>query len=384
MVDNNDSAEQFEVTVAQYLRRNYGSERRGEVLLAGGWDATFAAELAVLGWFALAVPDAHEGIGAPLSALGPIFIEFGRYLVVGPMLENTLLPALLTRPGEWDSMPAIAAAVETGRPLALVDPGITDDWAEDVGSVVLTEQGLHGSVSAVRFGAQAELLVVIADSGNGSVLCFVDPNSEGVLVESVDSADPATAYARIFFDGARTVGPYPRVHGDDHVLVNKVRSWARLLIACELSGIAARSLDRTVEYIGQREQFGRPVGSFQAVKHIAANMYERSTALHNLCMAAVSDANQADDHELYVLAAATKAYAADAALRVCEDAIQLHGGIGFTTENELHWYYKHALALRGWYGDETELELRVGAALLDPPQATIIPEIVPAVASAEL
>jgi alkylation response protein AidB-like acyl-CoA dehydrogenase len=95
-------------------------------------------------------------------------------------------------------------------------------------------------------------------------------------------------------------------------------------------------------------------------------MHARTAGLHNVCLAALADAGDADPHQLEVLAAATKAHAADAALRVCEDAIQLQGGMGFTTENELNLYYKRALALRGWYGDETELALRVGTALLEP------------------
>jgi alkylation response protein AidB-like acyl-CoA dehydrogenase len=250
-------------------------------------------------------------------------------------------------------------------PLALVDPGITDDWADDVGTVLLTPNGLRGAVNAVRFARQAQVLVVIADSETGPAVCLVDATEPGVTVDDVDSADPTATLARVTFADARVIGAEAAGHAGDDRLIHDIRSWTRILIACELSGIAQRCLDRTIDYIRQREQFGRAIGSFQAIKHIAADMYTRSTALHNLCIATLADAGQADQRQLYLLGATAKAYASSVAVQVCEDAIQLHGGIGFTTENELSWYYKRTLALRGWYGDKTELERRIGAALLE-------------------
>jgi alkylation response protein AidB-like acyl-CoA dehydrogenase len=351
--------------VDDYLRRTYDDDRRRQVLEKSGWDPTFSEELAGLEWYSLAVPESQGGLGAPLSALGPVFMHFGRYLVAGPSLENALLPALLQRPDDWASAPAIAAAVRTGVPLALVDPGITDDWADDVGTVLLTPNGLRGAVNAVRFARQAQVLVVIADSETGPAVCLVDATEPGVTVDDVDSADPTATLARVTFADARVIGAEAAGHAGDDRLIHDIRSWTRILIACELSGIAQRCLDRTIDYIRQREQFGRAIGSFQAIKHIAADMYTRSTALHNLCIATLADAGQADQRQLYLLGATAKAYASSVAVQVCEDAIQLHGGIGFTTENELSWYYKRTLALRGWYGDKTELERRIGAALLE-------------------
>lgn len=365
MDKTDEQPEQYATAVNEYLRRSYEGTKRDRVLASGGWDAEFAAELAELGWFGLAVPEAHGGLGVPLSTLGPIFMELGERLVAGPSLENVLLPALLQRPGDWESAPAIAAVVETGVPMALVDPGVTDDWRRDVGSIMLADGVLHGEVNLVRFAQQASLLAVIADSAAGPVMCLVDPAGAGVVTEAVASSDPTATMGRVVLDGASPLDS--RTDGqDDSALILRSRAWARLLIACELSGITRRVLDRTVEYIKEREQFGRAIGSFQAVKHIAASMHSRTAGLHSVCLAAIDDADGADLRHLETLAAATKAHAADAALRVCEDALQLQGGMGFTTENELNLYYKRALALRAWYGDETELALRVGTALLEP------------------
>jgi acyl-CoA dehydrogenase len=357
--------EEYGSAVDEYLTRAYDGDRSRAVRTAGGWDAGLAAELAGLGWHGLAVPEQHGGLGAPLSALGPVFMALGRHLVVGPLLENTLLPAVLHEHGE--RAPALAAAVETGVPVALVDPGVTDDRAADVGSVTLRGDRLSGTVEAVRFAGQASLLAVVSRTEDGArddgeVVCLVDPAADGVRIEDLDSADPATAFARTTLDDVLVDVRTPSDGGE---LVARIRSWARLLIACELSGLAGHAVDRTVTYIGQREQFGRPIGSFQAVKHIAADMYAQATSLRNLCTAALSDAAGASRAELEVLAWTAKAHAADVAVRVCEDAVQLHGGMGFTTETDISAHYLRALALRSWYGDATELRRRIGAAVLD-------------------
>jgi acyl-CoA dehydrogenase len=208
--------------------------------------------------------------------------------------------------------------------------------------------------------------VVVATTQTGAAVCLVDPTAPGVRIEDVESADPTTTFARVVLDGVHVEGA-AFAGGDE--LVTRIRSWARLLIACELSGLAQRSLERTVEHIARREQFGRPIGSFQAVKHIAADMYAQSTGLHNLCCATLADADEASVTDLDLLAATAKAHAAEVAVRVCEDAIQLHGGMGFTTESDVSSYYKRALALRGWYGDATELQMRIGATVVDRDRA---------------
>lgn len=331
--------------VDDYLSRHYAGDRRRELLDGGGWDPGFAAELADLGWYSLAVPEDRGGIGASTADLGRVFLEYGRHMVLGPLLENSLLPALI---GDLDPDPA-------GRPPALVDPGTTHDWATEYGSVSRKGHELTGTVGAVRFAAQAGGLVVIA----GAAVCLVDTAATGVHIESVDSADPGTTFARVRFDGATADTVI-----DDDELVERIRGWARLLFACELSGIAQGSLERTVAYVGQREQFGRPIGSFQAVQHLTADMAVRSTGLRNLCLAALDDAHDAPPARLALLSSTAKAHAGETAIRVCENAIQLHGGMGFTTEADVSWFYRRALALRGWYGDETELQHLIGAMLL--------------------
>ena len=155
----------------------------------------------------------------------------------------------------------------------------------------------------------------------------------------------------------------------------RVRRWSRVLIACELSGIATRCLEMAVEYAKQREQFGRVIGSFQAIKHMLADMHTDAVSLHNFCEAVAGELDELANAEADLSAAALKAHAARVAVSVCEGAIQVHGGIGFTAEADVHWYYKRALALRAWYGDSTELEEEIGALVLDQPTARTVERV---------
>jgi alkylation response protein AidB-like acyl-CoA dehydrogenase len=137
-----------------------------------------------------------------------------------------------------------------------------------------------------------------------------------------------------------------------------------MLVGCYLAGVARWSFDQTLTYVQQRQQFGRPIGSFQAVQHIVADMYASTRSLENMCAAAAEDLRDASPQAVSLRAACLKAYAAESSRRVCENAIQMHGGIGYTFELSLHWYYEHALALRSWFGDERDLEREIGFAVL--------------------
>ncbi|MHA3701142.1 acyl-CoA dehydrogenase family protein [Jatrophihabitans sp. YIM 134969] len=357
-----DTSDQFAVAADEYLTRRYAADRRRALLRTGGWDSALAAELADLGWYSLAVPESRDGLGASLSDLGAMFTQAGRHLLIGPLLENMLLPALLDRPGDEVGRVAVASAVRTGMPLALVDPGASEVWSQDLGAVTLTDGTLHGSIAAVRFAQHAAALVVVASHGTGTVVCLVDPHDDGVSIEPLHSADPGVAFGRVDLTGVRVDVAVDR---DDAELVTRLRAWARLFLACELDGLARSSVDDTVAHLKTREQFGRPIGSFQALAHIAAQMHTASAGLHNLCVAALADAHTADLADLELLAMTAKAHAAETAVAVCEYAIQLHGGMGFTAETDVSWYYRRVLALRAWYGDGPELHDRIGTSLLD-------------------
>lgn len=350
--------------VDEFLRRTYDDDRRRLLSAEDPW-AALVGPLAELGVFAVALTEEQGGLDLSPAALGPIFAHYGRHLVPGPLLENSLLPALLYDAVPREAQKLLADVVERGAPIAFVDPGVSEHWSDQLGSVTTKDGLLHGSFTAVRFAAEAKLLVVVADDGEQPQLWLVEKGTPGLTVEPLTSADPLSAFARVRFEAVEGIPVNDQV--DVPGLLRRIRQWSRALIAYELSGIAGRCVELSVAYAAQREQFGRPIGSFQAVKHILADMHTRAAALRNLCEATVSSLGEADADSAEVDCAALKAFAATVSVSVCEDAIQVHGGIGFTAEADIHWYYKRTLALRSWYGDALELEERIGTLVLDAP-----------------
>jgi alkylation response protein AidB-like acyl-CoA dehydrogenase len=350
--------------VDEYLRSKYDADVRRQTLATGEGVVSLAASLADLGAFAVALGDDQGGLGLPLSALGPIFMQYGRYLVAGPMLENSLLPALLHDEVSRDFQKVLADVVENGSALSLLDPGVTDHWSGQLGVVTSRDGLLYGSFDAARFAAEASVLVVVAEGEGSPELWLVDPASPGLATEPVGSSDPTATFSRVVLDGvAGTPVNDQRVVP---ALLRQIRLWSRVLIACELSGIATHCVELSVAYAKQREQFGRPIGSFQAIKHILADMHTHAASLRSLCKAVLADLDaEPDGCAADVNGAALKAYAATVAVTVCEDAVQVHGGIGFTAEADIHWYYKRALALRAWYGETVELQEQIGEMVLD-------------------
>lgn len=364
---DNDTIASLVATVDDFLRSAYDDDTRRRMLSSAEQRAGLVPALAELGTFAVALGEEHGGLGLPVSALGPIFIQYGRHVLAGPMLENSLLPAIVYEHACDEGRKLLSDVVENGSVLAFLDPAVTDHWAGRLGSVVSVEGRLQGTFDAVRFGDEATALLVVADVDGRPELHLIAPLTPGVLIETVGSADPAVNFSRVTLDRVESSPVADPVKAAE--VLARIRRWSRVLIACELSGIATRCVELAVEYAKQRQQFGRAIGSYQAIKHILADMHTDAVSLHNFCEAVAGDLDELHDAEADLSAAALKAHAATVAVSVCEGAIQVHGGIGFTAEADLHWYYKRALALRAWYGDSAELEEQVGALVLDQPKA---------------
>lgn len=370
---DNDIIASLAAAVDDFLRSVYDADTRRRILSSPDERTSLVPALAELGTFAVALGEEHGGLGLPLSALGPIFIQYGRHLLAGPMLENALLPGVVYDHASEEVRKFLADAVENGSVLAFLDPAVTNHWSGRLGSVTSVAGRLRGSFEAVRFGGEATALLIVADRDGRPQLHMIEPTTPGVRIEAVGSADPAVNFSRVTLDDVEAT-PVGDPATAPEVLA-RVRRWSRVLIACELSGIATRCVELAVEYAKQREQFGRVIGSFQAIKHMLADMHTDAVSLHNFCDAVVGELDELPDAEADLSAAALKAHAARVAVSVCEGAIQVHGGIGFTAEADVHWYYKRALALRAWYGDSTELEEQVGALVLDQPTARTIERV---------
>jgi alkylation response protein AidB-like acyl-CoA dehydrogenase len=356
--------------------RQFCAERLDEDTVRGlmeseaGYDpalwARLGAELGVLG---LAVPEELGGAGGGLVDQAVVAEEFGAALVPGPVLGTVGLavPALVALAGsglEEDLLPSLVEGARTAA-LAVPDRGGRFDPA----LVTVTESGgtLTGEVRQVVDGT-ADVLLVAARTGD-EVGLFLVEEAERVPLSTLDRTR-RQATVRFAATSARAVASGADA---ERAITAALRAGAALL-AAEQAGGAQRLLDTTVAYAGSRLQFGRPIGSFQAVKHRCADMlvlveHARSTAYH----AAWALQDGTDDPDLAVSIA--QATCSETYQRVAEDTVQLHGGIGFTWEHPAHLYLKRALTDAALLGSAAEHRERIAELVLDRAVAVGVPAV---------
>ncbi|WP_438294118.1 acyl-CoA dehydrogenase [Streptomyces sp. HUAS TT7] len=272
--------------------------------------------------------------GGGLPELAVVLEEAGRGLLPGPYLPGVLAAELLRRTGRHD---ALVADIAEGRRTAAVA----------LGAGALTAVGceggwlLDGTAPPVLSAGQAELVVLAAEAHDRTLWLAVD--AEALRIRTHASTDPTRPTAEVRAEGV--VVDAGRVLDVDSALV---RDLAALLFAAESCGTAARALEIAAEHAKAREQFGRPIGRFQAVKHLCADMLVRLEQARAL----VWDAARAMDEpaEVRGLVASLAATAVDAACSCAKDCIQILGGIGFTWEHDAHLYLRRALVARQLLG----------------------------------
>jgi alkylation response protein AidB-like acyl-CoA dehydrogenase len=313
-------------------------------------------EMARLGWLGLAIPEEHGGSALGLVETAIVLEELGRVACPGPYLETVVLARSLGLAGSaaqqarW--LPAIAGGAARGT-VAFLDVEL--NWSPDAVRT-RAESGpdgirLTGVKQWVPWAHVADVLLVPAHGPDGFALFLVESGAPGLHVSPVPAMDPGMRWATVRLDGVR-VPPAARVgeSGTGAGLLGELLGWGAVGAAATMLGAARRSLDLSVEYAKVREQFGQPIGSFQAIRHRCAEMLLEVENAHAATYYAAwaQDAN-AEDRAL--AASVAKAYVSDAARKVCGDAIQVHGGIGFTWEYDLHLYFKRAKTLEATWGD---------------------------------
>ncbi|HET6774707.1 MAG TPA: acyl-CoA dehydrogenase [Acidimicrobiales bacterium] len=282
------------------------------------WD-----ELRTVGWLGLHVPEEHGGSGYGLPELVVVVEELGRAVAPGPFVPSVIASAVLA---------AAAPADIAAQHLPGLAGGDTTGAAALGGDVELRDGAAYGSAGVVLGGGLADILLVPA----GDDVAVIDARGDGVEVEVPANLDPTRRSARVTLDGAQAqVLPSAR-----QVQVDL----ARTIIAAEATGVARECTERAAEYAKVREQFGRPIATFQAVKHHCANMLVSA----ELATAAVWDAARAaatGGDQLSLTAAMAATLALPAADQNAQLNIQVHGGIGFTWEHDAHLYLRRATAL---------------------------------------
>jgi len=347
-----DEQTQFRAVVRRFLQtRAPVTDVRRDMATDAGYSRALWPQLHdELGLIGLQVPERYGGQGFGFVELGIAQEELGRALLCAPYFSSSVLACqtllnVASEPARQALLPAIAAGRQRAT-LAWVER--PDDWDIAATTVTATPDGdawrLNGTKRFVLDGHTADLVLVVArlaDSTgeDGIVLCAVEVPATGLDRRLLGTIDQTRKQAELHFTqvAARRLD----AAGGCTAALRKTLQQAAVALACEMVGGARALLDSAVEYSKLRMQFGRPIGSFQAIKHKCAELLlEVELAGAAACYAAAAVA--ADDPELPALSSLAKAVAAEAYMHTAAETIQIHGGIGFTWEHDTHLWYRRA------------------------------------------
>jgi alkylation response protein AidB-like acyl-CoA dehydrogenase len=331
--------------ITPYVRNRYSDDRVAAVA-DNAWFGL--AELGVIG---LLVPEEHGGAGGGMVDAAVVLEELGRTVCPVPYASSaigavSLAMAVGSEAEHSTLLPALADGSTIGT-LALYEDGRRYAWSEPAttASVAADGYGIDGAKVHVADAAGASVFLVTAADREGRLGVYaVAADGEGVAVEPVSTVDGSRKQGTVTFDAATGT----RLGGSDadtHTAVG--RTLDRLAVAHVVDGVgaAARALELAVEYAKERVQFDKPIGTFQAVQHLCADMLRTvelgRAAGYYACWAA-DDADPAEAHRAATLATA---FAGEAFAQMGGTAIQVFGGIGFTWEHDIHLYYKRLLTL---------------------------------------
>ncbi len=360
-----DDQRALQSAVRTYLRDRAGlSEvrRQYDDPAADGIPADLWQALGEQGWLAVLVPEEHDGLGLGLLDASVIARAFGAGAVPGPWLPTVLAGEAVRLAGSSAQQAALLprlAAGEVKGAVALVRQGSAalPPAAEQEGGT------LSGDLGLVEYASAADVLVVAATTPDGVGLFTVDPRGAGVRTTEHQVLDRTTRLQTVVLESA----PAQALTGgalSGRAAYEDLLDRAAVLAANDLAGIARTALTDTVEYDKTRVQFGRPVGSFQALKHALADLHVGVTmAEHAALYAAHAQDVGADDCRL--AASVAKAKASDTADAATAAMIQFHGGIGYTWEHHAHFFFKRAKRLQYAFGDAAQHRERIARLVVD-------------------
>jgi alkylation response protein AidB-like acyl-CoA dehydrogenase len=349
--DLTDEQQAIKSTANGFLASRFKSERIREIAASdSGFDEAGWKEMAELGWAGLALPEEWGGQGLGIVDLAVLFEEMGYALAPSPLLSNTVAGLALTFAGSDEQrerwLRPLAAGELRGAP-ALLDAGSSavplrfELEAEESGDGLV----LNGEKTLVMDAASADFFLVATADGRRHI---VERDADGVAVKPEESIDLTRRLSSVKLDAVK-VAPENTLPGaaEDYL---PVFHRACVALAAESTGLAQRALEMSVEYAKDRQQFGRPIGAYQAVSHRCAQMLLETENSRSAVYGAAWAAD-AEPESLPLAASMAKAYASDAGWRVPDMAIQVHGGIGFTWEHDLHFFLKRGRANAASFGD---------------------------------
>jgi alkylation response protein AidB-like acyl-CoA dehydrogenase len=298
--------------------------------------------LSALGVTGLLVPEVHGGAGMGMVDMAVVLEELGRAVHPGPFASTAVGTAsLIALAGSEEDRSELLPTLASGDTIGTVAlSGPSETRADEIGG----DWRLTGETAHVPDAAAADSIIVTATTADGELGAFlVARDTPGLAIESTPTVDGTRKFATITL----TEAPARRL-GTGNAMGAVAETVDRLGVAAVVDGVgaASRSLEMAVEYAKERRQFGRPIGSFQAVQHLCADMLRAVELARAGAYYACWAADAADPAERHRAATIAQAFAADELYTVGASLIQVHGGIGFTWEHDAHLYYKRLLTLK--------------------------------------
>lgn len=315
--------------------------------------------LAESGWLGLEVPEALDGAGVTFAEVAIILHEMGRAATRSPYLGTVVAVGALDLVQPSASRDALMRSIASGERVATaaVHAGDVDAISAPTPFHLDRPSGrvlLNGTAAFVPDAGAADTLLLVALDGDSPVLVEVDPHAVGLLRTTQPVLDETRQLAAITATGvALSDASVHRFVLDPRAAARLLVNRAAVAVAIDSLGVAEAMLDATVAYAGARQQFGRPIGSFQSVKHACADMLVKITIARELVVAATNQlaaGAHGDAQGVSVATSMAKAFATSAAVEVVGMAMQLHGGIGYTWESGVHVYLKRATLNRSLFG----------------------------------
>ncbi len=310
-----------------------------------GWDRDLWGQMVDQGWLGVTVPEADGGLGLGVVELAVLLEQTGAHVAPVPFLPTAVAIEAARRAGARD---LVASLVDGSRTACIA-------WSEGTATLRVEGDRLTGRSDPMPFAPVADVAVVVAQAGDGPGVFLLDLAAVGR-----PDAEPAMDLTRplgwLDVDGA----PVTRLGGAD--LAPTVLDLCAAATSCELLGASQTALDLAVQYAKDRVQFGRPIGSFQAVKHRCADMLVDVEGIRSAAYWAAWTLS-VDDADAAIASSTAKIWAGDASKRVMASALQVHGGIGFTWEHDLHLFLKRAQLDQVGFGDAAWHRGRLGAML---------------------
>ncbi|OBF50336.1 acyl-CoA dehydrogenase [Mycobacterium sp. 852002-53434_SCH5985345] len=358
----------FTSTTQAFLEKEAPLRRVRELHAAGvSFDPAWWRRAAELGWTALLVPEELGGGSVSDSGLADLAMvaeQLGKTVAPGPLYPVSVVLTALVECADRQSHADTIEALMSGESVAswaVSEPG--QGWAPLNPSVTATptDSGyrIDGTKDRVEAGAQSAVLLVVARSGDELRQFLVPTDAPGVTIEPQQSVDLVKQYARVRFDGVmvdRTavVG----TAGETATLIDRQSQIAQTLQCAEVVGVLQTVFDLTVQWALDRHTFGRPLASYQALKHKFADMKLWLEACRATTAAAVADV-AANSPGAGLSASIAKSYVGEMAGQIVQACVQMHGGIGVTWEHDLHLYLRRITLYRSMFGTPEDHNLRV-------------------------